>query len=84
MPKIVRVDSLASDTMDIQLDNGSIVLLNMKPLMADPAFAALLEDDRILYPKTDGISVFWRDGPRLSVSEIFTLMSGNTKEETEQ
>ena len=79
MPKIVRVDALDGDTIDIQLENSNIILLNLRPLKNDPVFTALWEDDRILYPKTDGDSVFWHGGPKLTLEEVFCHLGASEK-----
>lgn len=77
MAKIVRVDALDSDVVDIELGNGHTVLLDMTPKRHDPAFAALWEEGAIVYPRTDGTRVFWLDtvgGPSVSLEEIFEML----------
>lgn len=81
--KIVRVDAMDRSTLDIQLANGSILLFNLALLGDDPRFLALAEDDRILYPKTDGKAIYWRDGPRLGMAEILRLLQENEGDERE-
>lgn len=73
MPNIERVSALDGDMLDIELSNGNILLLSVKLLLEDPRFARLAEDDRVLYPKTDGAGVYWRDGPRLEVDELMRI-----------
>jgi hypothetical protein len=73
--KIEKVGALASDALDINFDNGSILILSIHLILSLPGFESLLEDDRIYYPKTDGNCIYWRDGPRpLSVAEILSLV----------
>ena len=77
MAKIVRVDALDSDVIDVQFANGQVVLLDMTPKRHDPAFAALWEQNAIVYPRTDGTRVFWLDtngGPSVSLDEIFEML----------
>ncbi len=75
MLRIVRVGALDGETLDIELNNGSLVLLNLSSLMQqDPAFSELRGQDRFLCPVTDGQCVHWRDGPRLGLDEIFRLL----------
>lgn len=74
MAYIVRVSALDDDTIDIELNNGNLILLDMKPLMAIQEFAELREDNRLLYPKTDGRGVFWKDGPSISLEEAIGLL----------
>ena len=77
MPEIIRVGALDGNTLDIELGNGSSILLRLGPLLELPGFEELYEDDRILHPKTDGSAVYWRDGPRISIREIITILSGD-------
>lgn len=70
MLQIVRVGALDDGSIDIELSNGNTLLLRLTPKLRDPAFAALLEDDRIRFPHTDGACVYWRDGPRLMLHEL--------------
>ena len=74
MIKITQVGALDDNTIDIHLSDGSAILLNLDRYLDDPRFTSLMEDDRILYPKTDEESVFWRDGPRLPLDEILTML----------
>ena len=72
--RIVKVGALARDSLDIDFDNGSILILSVDLILKLPGFEGLSEDDRIYYPKTDGQSIYWSDGPRsLSVAEILAL-----------
>lgn len=73
--RIIGVGSVSSDSLDINFDNGSILLLSTQLILALPGFDILAKDDRIYYPKTDGASIYWSDGPRhLSVTEILELV----------
>ncbi len=83
MLKITRVGALDGNTIDVELDNGNILLVNLGLLAAEEGFGAMIKDNRILYPKTDGSSVYWRDGPRLTLADIFELIqrTGQTREE---
>ena len=74
MNKIVNVGNVGGDMLDIHLDNGNILMLETKWLLAMPDYAKLSEDDRILYPHTDGDAVYWRNGPRIILEDIFALM----------
>jgi hypothetical protein len=81
MLKIIGVGALGDNNIDVHLSNGSIILLCLTPYLREPRFAPLMEDDRILYPKTDGEYVFWKNGPRLSIEEIFWLAEADKQEE---
>lgn len=75
---IVRVDALESDVLDIEFSNGNTLLLKLSMLASLPGFESLPEDDRILYPKTDGESVYWHDGPRLALADLQKLAFAET------
>lgn len=75
--RIVRVDAMESDVLDIELSNGNTLLLKIEAVLGLPGFAKLNEDDRILYPHTDGKSIYWRGGQRLSVEDIRRLAFAN-------
>ncbi len=74
MLKINRVGALDGNCLDIELSNGNLLLLSLQPVMQYPEFKELLEDNRILYPKTDGNSVFWKNGPSISIENLIKLM----------
>lgn len=72
--RIIKIGALSRDSLDINFNNGSILILRIDLILSLPGFEVLSEDDRIYYPKTDGRSVYWRDGPRsLTVEEILSL-----------
>ena len=77
MPKITRVGALDGDRLDVELSNGNTILLYAKLIWELPGFEALREDDRVLYPKTDGNDLYWQGGPRLNIQEIITILSGD-------
>lgn len=85
MEKIIRVDTLDTCTLEIELSGGSIILLNVTPLLDDdPAFAALRSPERFMRPATDGDGIVWQDGPRLSLDRVFSLLHtdrGNKNED---
>lgn len=83
MAKIVSVGILSEFTLDIQLEHENTILFNLNLLTDRPEYEALLEDDRILYPKTDGECVYWKGGPRLSFEEIMELLQNNNKNKEE-
>lgn len=72
-------DDLSGIFLDIHFTNGQTVLLPLTGKAHDPAFTALLENNRICKPKTDGDRVYWIDGPSLSCAEILQLVKGDTE-----
>ncbi len=59
--------------LDIHFDNGQILLLSMKDMQEDPVFFRLYQNGELNRPKTDGCSVYWKDGPRLFLHEIMEM-----------
>lgn len=74
--QITRVDTLDDGTLDIELSNGHLILFSMKSLLDnDPGYAALKGEIPLPRPVNDGISIHWRDGPRLGLDEILALLA---------
>ena len=63
MCRIKRVDTLDSQTLDIQFDSGHVLLLDLNALRGDPAIAQLLDSGDWCRPRTDGAAVCGRCGP---------------------
>lgn len=76
MLQITRVDIVDDWTLDIELNNGHLILFDTWRLPeTDPAFAVLRKSEVLPRPSTDGQSIYWRDGPRLALKEIMTLLN---------
>ena len=76
MLQITRVDVVDDWTLDIELNNGHLILFDTRRLAAaDAAFAVLRNLEVLPRPSTDGQSVYWRDGPRLELEEIMILLN---------
>jgi hypothetical protein len=78
MLKITRVDTLDDEMIDIELSNGSIILLDMKPRQNDPAYARLWSDGLIVRPRTDGSKIFWgdlKDDICISLDSVFEMLA---------
>jgi len=70
MLTIIRVGALDGIRLNVELSNGNMILFDMQPFMRDPQYAALIEENRILFPKTDGSRIFWRDGPSITIDDL--------------
>ena len=66
MRRITRVDILDNQTLDIEFDNGHVLLLDLNTMRADPAISALLDS----HPQTDGTAIYWQDGPQLNIEQL--------------
>jgi hypothetical protein len=75
MLQIIRVDTLDSQTLDIELNNGHLILLSMKDLLEQNSnFLALKNLEALPCPKTDGNALFWKGGEQLLLSEIMDML----------
>lgn len=76
MPRIIRVDTLDNQTLDIEFSNGNLILFNLAPLLKGNSDYACLGREALLpKPQTDGLSIFWHDGPRLGMEEIMAQLA---------
>lgn len=76
MLEITRVDVVDGQTLDIELSNGHLILFDTRRLMeADHAYDALRNLEVLPRPGTDGSSVFWGGGPRISLDKIMELLN---------
>jgi hypothetical protein len=75
--KIVRVEALdeQSQSISVELENGSIILLELSPKLSNPLFAQIRELSR---PKTDGARVYWSNGASLTLNEIMEMLTSET------
>ena len=83
MVRIVRVDTLDNGTLDIELNNGNLILFDItKLLREDSSYTQLNKWDLLPRPLTDGKRIFWKNGPSISLEEIFEILeSGEEKNE---
>lgn len=73
-PRIISVQTYDGDPNEIivQLDNGSVILLELPPpLRGSPAPAGA---GRLSKPRTNGRQVYWQEGPSLTLEEILELL----------
>lgn len=76
MPQITRVDILDGQTLDIELNNGHLILFDTRRLPeTNRSYDSLRALELLPRPHTDGRSVYWRDGPRLELEEIMALLA---------
>jgi len=74
LPTIVDVDSLDGDYFSIHLSNEHRVLFGLGSRIRDPAFAALIEHKEFDKPQTDGMRLYWPNGPSLHIDEIMEMV----------
>lgn len=81
MAKIMYVSADYNDSLPVfgaaiivHLDNTQILFFSLESKANDPAFAVLLDDRRLFAVKTDGDSIYWTEGPRLTFDEIIEIL----------
>jgi len=60
--------------LEVTLDNGSSILLNLKPKLDTLRFGLLRDEAFFRCAKTDGHVIHWDGKVELSISEIFELI----------
>jgi hypothetical protein len=80
--QITRVDIVDGQTLDIELNNGHLILFDTQRLpQADHTYDSLRDLEVLPRPNTDGQSIFWRDGLRISLEDILRWLSMQTGKE---
>lgn len=74
MVGIQRVGSLDNHTIDIQFTNAHVLLLDLNHL-SDPQYQRIVDNGEWSRPKTDGQSIWWNDGPRLSIVDLMHILT---------
>ncbi|MFT3983636.1 MAG: hypothetical protein QM697_06995 [Lachnospiraceae bacterium] len=76
MLKIARVDILDGQTLDIELNNGHLILFDTKRLpKTDRGYESLRDLELLPRPITDGLNIIWQDGTRIALQEILGWLS---------
>lgn len=76
MLKITRVDILDGKTLDIELNNGNLILFDTQCLPeTDHSYDSLRRLDSLPRPSTDGQTIFWQNGPRITLNDIMNWLT---------
>lgn len=59
--------------LEVQLDNGSIVILNMENRLQTLRFGMLSDKEFFKNVITDGHFIFWDDKIEISINEVFQM-----------
>ena len=73
MSQIKKVEPMADYLLQVHLDNGSSVMLNMKNRLATIRFGQLSDPNFFKDVTTDGYFIKWRNQIEISISEVFQL-----------
>jgi hypothetical protein len=58
----------------VHLDNNQVIFLSLDSKADDPAYVVFRGKKPLPEPKTDGNSIYWPDGPRLTFDEIIEML----------
>lgn len=82
MLQITRVDIVDGQTLDIELSNGHLILFDTQHLpKTNRSYDSLRDLEVLPRPNTDGVSIFWKEGPRITLEEVLQWLSIQTTKE---
>lgn len=59
--------------LEVQLENGSSVILNLESKLQTLRFGMLSDDKFFKNATTNGICIFWEDKIEISINEVFQM-----------
>ena len=74
MTEIKEVHPGKDYRLKVILDNGSVIMLNLKPKLHTMRFGLLKDPDFFMRARTDGSMIFWDGKVELSISEVFEIL----------
>ena len=60
--------------LEVRLDNGSSIVLNMQPKLHTMRFGLLRNPEFFRCAETDGSMIFWDQKVELSIREVFEIL----------
>lgn len=80
MLQITRVDVVDGQTLDIELSNGHLILFDTRRLPeTNHNYDSLQNLEVIARPHTNGQSIFWHDGTKITLEEVLKWISIHTE-----
>ncbi|HBX24437.1 MAG TPA: DUF2442 domain-containing protein [Desulfotomaculum sp.] len=73
MTRILKVIPRENYLLDVQLDNGHSVILNLKSRLGTVRFGMISDIDLFQRATTDGSYIRWGNKIEISVNEVFQL-----------
>jgi Protein of unknown function (DUF2442). len=73
MSHIKKVKPLEDYFLEVQLENGSSITLNLKSKLQTVRFGMLSDKELFCRAATDGSYIFWESKIVISVNEVFQL-----------
>lgn len=74
MTEVKTVHPQKDYQLEVILDNGSSIMLNMKPKLHTMRFGLLKDSDFFRRAETDGSMIYWDSKVELSISEVFEMI----------
>lgn len=71
--RIYKIIPRENYSLEIQLDNGSSVILDLKSRLETVRFGMLSDSEFFMRATTDGTYIRWDNKVEISVSEVFQL-----------
>lgn len=76
MIQITRVDIVDGQTLDIELNNGHLILFDIQRIPEAKHKYDVLNNLNVLpRPYTDGMCIYWQNGLHISLDEIIRWLS---------
>lgn len=73
MCRIIKVIPMEDYQLEVQLDSGSSVILNLQSRLGTVRFMMISDIDLFQRATTDGRCIRWENKVEISVSEVFQL-----------
>lgn len=74
MPGILGIRPLEGYRMEVRLDNGNVVILNLESKLRTARFRQLRDKKLFDSAITDGESIRWNDLVEISITEILEIL----------
>lgn len=74
MSKIANIKPGEDYRLEVQLDNGSSITLNLESRIHTIRFGLLADKEFFKQATTDGYFIHWNDNVEISINEIFQLI----------
>ena len=74
MSQITRVRALENHHLEVALDNGNSVILDLKPRLHTLRFGILKDEALFRRAATDGVVISWDNKVEISAGELFDMV----------
>lgn len=84
MPGILGIRPLEGYRMEVRLDNGNVVILNLESKLRTARFRQLRDKRLFDSATTDGDSIRWNDLVEISITEILEMLQSRQPPQEER